>query len=173
MTMSERPALLWSAILGLTAIIGSYGFACVFPFAAMATLAAVTLDTRRAALLVGVVWLANQIVGFTLMNYPHDAQAYVWGGAILVSALAALAAARAVAVPALLSLRSIGALAVAIIAYQALMFIAAVALDGLESSTPTIVAQVALSDVAWFTGLAALRLLITRTAPRLFALAAA
>ena len=45
MTMTERPTLLWSAILGLTAIVGSYGFACVFPFAAIAALAAVTLDT--------------------------------------------------------------------------------------------------------------------------------
>ena len=173
MTMTERPTLLWSAILGLTAIVGSYGFACVFPFAAMAALAAVTLDTKRAAMLVAAVWAANQVVGFTLMNYPLDAQAFAWGVFILVAAMAALGAAVAVGPRELLSVRTLGALAAAIAAYQAVMFVGAYALDGFESSTATIVAQVALNDCIWFAGLAAVRLVLTRTAPRLFAPATA
>ena len=173
MTMTERPTLLWSAILGLTAIVGGYGFACVFPFAAIAALAAVTLDTKRAAMLVAAVWAANQIVGFTLMNYPLDAQAFVWSGFILVAAMAALGAAVAVGSRELLSVRTLGALAAAIAAYQAVMFVGAFALDGFESSTATIVAQVALNDCIWLAGLVAVRLVLTRTAPRLFAPATA
>jgi hypothetical protein len=168
---STAPELVWATLLGLTAIVGSYGFACVFPFAAIAALAAVTLPIPRAAMLVGAVWAANQIVGFTLMNYPHDAQAYVWGGIILAGASAALGAAR-LAVgsrPQLLSIRAVAGLLAAIAAYQAVMFVGAVALDGFESSTLSIVAQVALNDCAWFAGLAAIRLLLTRTAPKFFA----
>jgi hypothetical protein len=40
-------AMIWTAILGIAAIFGSYFFACVFPFAAVATIAALTLDVRR------------------------------------------------------------------------------------------------------------------------------
>jgi hypothetical protein len=168
---STAPGLVWATLLGLTAIVGSYGFACVFPFAAIAALAAVTLPLPRAAMLVVAVWAANQIVGFTLMNYPNDAQAYAWGGIILVGALGALTAAR-LAVghsPQLLSIRGVAGLVAAIVAYQAVMFVGAVALDGFESSTPVIVAQVALNDCLWFAGLAAIRLLLTRTVPKYFA----
>ena len=173
MTMTERPTLLWSAILGLTAIVGSYGFACVFPFAAIAALAAITLDTKRAAMLVAAVWAANQIVGFTLMNYPLDAQAFAWSAFILVAAMAALGAAAAVGTRELLSVRTLGAVVASIAAYQAVMFVGAFALDGFESSTAAIVAQVALNDCIWFAGLAAVRFVLTRTAPRLFAPATA
>jgi hypothetical protein len=168
---STAPGLVWASVLGLTAIVGSYGFACVFPFAAIAALAAVTLPFPRAAMLVGAVWAANQIVGFALMNYPHDAQAYAWGGIILGGALGALGAARLAVGRSrqLLSVRAVMGLAAAIVAYQAVMFMGAVALDGFESSTPVIVAQVALNDCAWFAGLAAIRLLLTRTAPKFFA----
>ena len=168
MTDSQSQPILWSAILGLAAIVGSYGLACVFPFAAMAALGAVTLDARRGALFVGAVWLANQIVGFTLMSYPHDAQAYVWGAAILASALLAFAAARAVAGPSrhLVAWRTLGALAAAIAAYQAAMFVWAVVLDGLASSTPAIVAAVAAQDILWFAGLMAARMLLERTVLR-------
>ena len=173
MTMTERPTLLWSAILGLTAIVGSYGFACVFPFAAIAALAAVTLDTKRAAMLVAAVWAANQIVGFTLMNYPLDAQAFAWSGFILMAAMAALGAAVFVGSRELLSILTLGAVAASIAAYQAVMFVGAYALNGFESSTATIVAQVALNDCIWFAGLSAVRLILTRSAPRLFAPATA
>jgi hypothetical protein len=177
MTMPNRrtPALLWSAVLGLTAILGSYGFACVFPFAAIAALAAVTLPVRRAVILVLAVWGANQIVGFTLMQYPHDAQAYAWGAVILTAAMAALWAATFVlkGSDSLLSLRMLAGLAASIAAYQVVMFGGAVVLGGFESSTPAIVAQVALNDCLWFAGLAAVRILLTRSAPRLFAPATA
>lgn len=59
MTMTEAnataPGLVWATLLGAKTIVGSYGFACVFPFAAIAALAAATLDLRRAAMLVGAV----------------------------------------------------------------------------------------------------------------------
>jgi hypothetical protein len=169
-TGPANTTLLWSAILGITAIVGSYGLACVFPFAALAALAAVTLPTRQAVTLLGAVWLTNQIVGFTLLSYPHDGQAVVWGAIIGAAALLALGAAKVAfgKETKLVSLRSVAALAASIIAYQAVMFVGAAGLDGFASSTPEIVATVARNDALWFAGLGAMRIALGTALPRWF-----
>ena len=171
MTTSKNTMLLWSTILGLTAIVGSYGLACVFPFAALAALAAATLPTRQAVALIGAVWAANQIVGFTLLSYPHDGQAVAWGAIIGVAAFAGLAVAKVAYAreTRLISLRTVAALAASVVAYQAIMFVGAYIMDGFESSTPAIVADVVRNDALWFAGLCALRIAIGTTLPRWFA----
>lgn len=170
MTNAMNKSLLWSAVLGAVAAVGSYGLACVFPFAALAALAAVTLPSRQAAVLIGTMWLVNQIIGFTLLNYPHDAQAYAWGIIIGVGAFAALGAAKVAFAKEtrLVSARTVAALIASIIAYQAVMFVGAMGLGGFESSTPAIVATVAQNDALWFAGLAALRHLLETALPRWF-----
>lgn len=170
MTGPANSTTLWAAMLGVTAAVGSYGLACVFPFAAIAALAAITLPTRHAAVLVGATWLVNQLVGFTLLGYPHDGQAATWGAIIGAAAFAGLGAAKVAfgRETRLVSLRSVSALAASIIAYQAVMFIGAYAMDGFESSTPAIVADVARNDTFWFAGLAALRLALGTALPRWF-----
>lgn len=162
--------LAWSAILGLTAALGSYGFACVFPFAALAALAAITLPIRQALALTVAVWGVNQLVGFTMLGYAQGDHSIAWGLIIGAAAFLALGAARIAfgTETRLLSLRSVAALAAAIVAYQAVMFIGAVALDGFASSTPEIVATVARNDILWFAGLAALRLSLGFGLPRWF-----
>jgi hypothetical protein len=172
--MTKNHILLWSAILGLVAILGSYGLACVFPFAALAAIAAVTLPAHRAALLIGGVWAVNQIVGFALMHYGDSASAPMWGVIIAAGAFAALGAAKLAYGPEtrLIAVRSAAALVAAIVAYQAVMFFGALALDGFASSTPDIVATIARNDAFWFAGLIALRLALTRGLPSLFAVPA-
>lgn len=169
-TGPANTTLLWAATLGLTAALGSYGLACVFPFAALAALAVVTLPTRHAATLLGATWLVNQLVGFTLLAYPHDGQAAAWGAIIGVAAFAGLGAAKVAfgRETRLISARSIMALAASIIAYQLVMFAGAFAMDGFESSTPAIVADVARNDMLWFAGLAGLRLALGSALPRWF-----
>ncbi len=163
---SVQPALLWSAILGLVAVLGSYGLACVFPFAALAAIAAVTLPRTQAALLIGGVFTVNQIVGFALLHYGDSASAPVWGVVIAIAAFAALAAAMLAygRETRLLAPRTGYALAASILAYQAVMFVGAWALDGFASSTLEIVLSVARNDVLWFAGLAAIRLSFTAVA---------
>lgn len=158
--MTKSSQLIWSALLGLVAVVGSYGLACVFPFAALAALAAVTLPARKAALLVGAAWAVNQTVGFALMHYGEGQNAAAWGIVILGAALVALAAARWAygTETRLLASRTAAALAASVAAYQALMFAGAWALDGFASSTPEIVAMVVRNDAMWFAGLLALRL---------------
>jgi hypothetical protein len=170
MTTSRNTTLLWSAILGLTAVVGSYGLACVFPFAALAALAAATLPTRQAIALTGAVWVANQVVGFTLLSYGLGDHAISWGIVIGVAAFAALGAAKLAlgSETRLISLRSLGALVASIITYQAIMFVGAYAFDGFASSTPEIVATVARNDVLWFAGLGALRMALGTALPGWF-----
>ncbi len=57
-------------------------FACVTPFAALAALAALKLDGRDAAAVVGVVWLANQAIGYGFLGYPWTWDSAAWGLAI-------------------------------------------------------------------------------------------
>ena len=169
--LPAKAVLLWSAILGVAVIVGSYGFACVFPFVAVATIAALTLDARSGAALVAAAWVANQLVGFGLMNYPHTLDTLGWGVAIGVAAFAAFAAARAISGSnsALLSARSGFAFAGAFVAYEGVLFGWAQVAGGLETFSSTIVAGIAANDAAWFVGLALLRLLIVRVAPDRFA----
>lgn len=157
-----RATLLWSAMLGLVAVLGSYALACVFPFAAIAAVAALTLSRRQAAAVVAATFVSNQIIGFALMSYTLEASTFAWGGVIALGAGAALLAATA-ATSRTATWRIPAALASAILAYQAAMFAGAWALDGFASSTPAIVAQIALNDALWFAGLLAAFVLLGRS----------
>ena len=112
----------------------------------------------------------NQIVGFTMLGYPKDAQAYAWGIVIGAAAFVAFGAAKFAvgAEPKLVSARSVAAIVASIVAYQAVMFVGAAGLDGFASSTPEIVATVARNDLFWFAGLGALRIALGTAMPRWF-----
>ncbi len=163
-------ALIWSAILGASAIFGSYALACVFPFAAMATIAAITLGRWPSIRLVASVWGVNQVVGFGFRDYPHTLDSAGWGLAIGVGAFGALAAARVVMgrAPALLSARTPIALVAAFTAYEGLLFIYALWAGGTETFAADIVGLIAVNDLAWFAGLATLYLALAGAAPVLY-----
>lgn len=160
-TLAPRPALIWTALIAGVALVGSYAFACVFPFAAVAAIAALTLPLPRALGLTLAVWLANQVVGFAFLGYPLDSAA--WGLAIGVGALGATLAAR--------SVRTRGpaaALAAAFVAYEALLYLAALRLGGLDTFAAHIVAGIGLNDLGWFLMLAALRRALSVARPATF-----
>lgn len=84
----------WIALIAALTVIGSFGFACVAPLAAVAALAALTLDRREGLILVVAAWLINQVVGFVLLSYPHTVDTYAWGTAIGASSVLGYFAAR-------------------------------------------------------------------------------
>lgn len=147
MTRTQPNPLLWTAILATAASFGSYFFACVFPFAAVATVAALTLSRGQAMGLVAAVWAVNQIVGFTLLHYPLDSWAL--GGSLLAGALAGVYATSLLRAP-LVTPRSIGALGAAFVAYEAVTAAFAFFLGGIETYAPHFVIGVALNDFGWF-----------------------
>lgn len=161
-------ALIWTAILGASAIFGSYFFACVFPFAAIATIAALTLDVRRGVALVVGTWFANQVVGFSLMHYPQTFDTVALGVSLGLGALAAYAVAHAVLRGGTSTMRTLSALGGAFVAYQLVIYAGALGFGGADNFSPAIVAGVALNDAIWFAGLAALNLALTRAVPTLF-----
>ena len=86
----------WIGILGGSSIGFSLLFACATPFVALVTLAALSMTRRDALIVTGAVWLANQAVGYGILDYPRTFDSYAWGVAIGVAALLALFAARTI-----------------------------------------------------------------------------
>jgi hypothetical protein len=100
----------------------------------LATLAALKTDRRDTAVAVGLVWLANQVIGYGFLGYPWTWDSFAWGAAIGVSAGVALLAAMALAPrrPArfAVSLPFIGAFA----AYELSLYVAGFVLPGSEGA---------------------------------------
>jgi hypothetical protein len=86
----------WIVLLGSASIGFSLVFACATPFVALVTLAALTMSRRDAFIVAGAVWLANQAVGYGILDYPRTFDSYAWGVAIGIAVLLALLAARAI-----------------------------------------------------------------------------
>ena len=89
----EAGRAIWITLIVACGTCLSPMFACVTPFAALSALAALKLDRRDAAAVVGVVWLANQAMGYGFLGYPWTWDSAAWGLAIgACSGLAVLAA---------------------------------------------------------------------------------
>ena len=61
---------LWIVLIVTSGTCLSTFFACATPFAALATLAALKLGRRDAITVIGLVWLANQVIGYGFLGYP-------------------------------------------------------------------------------------------------------
>jgi hypothetical protein len=155
-TGTER-RLLWIGLLTVGTLLMTGVFACAVPFAALAALAAFDTDRRDGLLLIGAVWLANQIYGLAVLGYPHEAQAYYWGLTMLLGAVAGYYAARAVVsalAPSGALVAVIAALPVAFIAYEAVLYVASLVLSNGEGAFNTdVVAYVTLVEVVAFLAL--------------------
>jgi len=152
---------LWLALLPAASVGFTFGFACAVPFAAFGAIAALTLTRRDALLLTVALWLVNQIIGFTVLQYPWDGMTFTWGAVLGGVAVLSTAAAQAVirgrgGVPAWLA-----SFAAAFIVYEGgLYLVSAVALGGTEDFTVEIVARIFAINAAAFVGLLAASLLI-------------
>lgn len=145
---------LWALLPVGGSVILSGKFSCATPFAALATLAALDMSRRDGLMLVVAVWLANQVVGFGVLGYPHDTQTYAWGLAIGVAAVVAYGTARSViGLSATLSLPLTAAmsLAAAFVAYQAVLIASTFVLDSGEAAfSLSSIAEIALVNVIAF-----------------------
>src|SRR5262249_29557781 len=90
---------LWAVLVVAASVASSLALACATPFAALATVAAVTMGPRHGVALVVAAWLADQVVGYAVLGYPKTPDSYAWGVALGAASLLALGAARAVAGP--------------------------------------------------------------------------
>ncbi|HTG38761.1 hypothetical protein [Sphingomonas sp.] len=95
---SGTPAsTLWIMLFTLASTVTTLALACATPFTALAALAATKLRARDGMLLMLAAWVASQVVGFCVLDYPRDASTLGWAIALGTAAIAGLIAARMVA----------------------------------------------------------------------------
>ncbi len=120
----------WIVLIAASGLGLSLLFACVTPFAALATLAALHLRAEERWGVIGFVWITNQILGFGVLGYPLTWNCAAWGVAIGVSCGFAVVAAGALSTdrpaPLALSLPFVGAFA----AFEAGLYAAGRLLSG-------------------------------------------
>ena len=148
---------LWLAVLVGTSVAFTLGLACAVPLAAFAAAAALTLSRQDALVLIIAVWLANQLVGFTMLDYPWTASTISWGIALgTVAVLATVASQqnvrRSIDMPRAVSFTA--TFLVAFVVYEALLFaISVTLLGGVEIYTVAIQGRIFVVNAAAFAGL--------------------
>jgi hypothetical protein len=158
---------LWSA--GLVALVlgGCLLAGCLEPLVAVAVIAAGALPLGRALLLTAAVWLAGQVIGFGLHDYPRDAQTISWGVGLGVAALVAVLAAAAT-LPAFAGkpawLRAGAAFVTAFVANQAVILGVEQVVTGACEIRPGVISLVGAVNAGWLAGLLALDRVLHRTA---------
>jgi hypothetical protein len=166
---AAKVSLAWALVLATATVVGSLAASCMMPFVALAVMSAATMTRPQAAMTLVAAWTANEAIGFTVLHFPVDASSFGWGAAALVGALGTMLAASLMVARGRMSLaRLAGAFVLGFAAYEGLMFAWGLAAGGLATFTPAIVAQIALNETEWLVGLAAVQLLLTWRAPRLF-----
>jgi hypothetical protein len=152
--------LLWLSLLVSASVAFSLGLACATPLAAFGAVAALTLSRRDALLLILSVWLANQLVGFTMLGYPWTASTFAWGVALGAAAVFATLTSQWAARHLAEAVRAIAFAATFLVAfavYEAVLFTVAVALlGGTEDFTGEILGRILAINAAAFVGLVVL-----------------
>jgi hypothetical protein len=150
---AEKNTKTWLTFLVIISIAFSYFFACAVPLAALAAAAAITMPRREAIIFILCAWYANQLVGFALLDYPQTANSFIWGGVMALAGIGSTLAAfmatgrlssRKLSEP----LRYVASFAAAFLAYEAILFIAALTpLGGLQDFAPEIIGRVLAIDM--------------------------
>jgi len=151
---------LWIFLLTAASLGTTFALACAMPYAALAALAAVHMHRSDALKLMGLVWLANQFVGFAFLHYPHDLTTSLWGAALGTGAIAALLGAD-FALSRVMSKAEPARLAVAyfagFVAFKVAILVWALGLGGIATTiSPAIVGKQFLREAGVLVGLFAL-----------------
>ena len=156
---------LWLAFLVGASVVFSLALASAVPLAAFAAAAALSLPHRDALVLILLVWLANQFVGFTSLDYPWTATTFAWGAALGIVAIIVTLAAHWMArrlVNARYAFTLAATFLVAFAVYEAALFaISATLLGGTEIYTAAIQGRIFAINAAAFVGLLVLNHLAT------------
>jgi hypothetical protein len=155
---SQLRTAIWVALVTGSSLLFSLALACATPFAALAAISGAKMPWRGALALIGCAWLANQAVGYLLLDYPQSWDSFAWGAAIGVAAGLALVAAFAIRSwtrPGLAEI--VGGFIAAFCIYEGVLFAATAFLpSGEEVFSPAVVAEIFWINVLALAGLLAL-----------------
>ncbi|GMN12570.1 MAG: hypothetical protein ABJF09_08925 [Qipengyuania citrea] len=167
---SETARFAWPVTLALATVGGSLAAACMMPFVALAIVSAATMRRSLALATILAIWVTNQVLGFTVLGYPHTGYAFAWGGALGIASILAMFAGATILGERdeLSSFRTLGAFLVGFFIYEGALFGFALVVGGTEMFTMPIVGQILVNDALWFAGLSGGYWLLTRTVPTLF-----
>ncbi|MDE2339138.1 MAG: hypothetical protein KGL14_07625 [Gammaproteobacteria bacterium] len=87
----------WLAAFLLTTLLFSLGLTCAVPLIAFGAICALRQSRAQALLFTATLWLATEVIGFTLLRFPIGLAAFGWGALVGAALLAATAAASVVA----------------------------------------------------------------------------
>jgi len=150
---------LWMALLVLASLAFTLGFACAVPFAAFGAVAAMTLPRRDALLVAVALWLVNQIIGFTILQYPWDGMTLAWGAILGVIAVLSTVAAQAAMRRHNIAITAIASFAAAFVVYESGLYLISIPLGATEDFTAAIVIRILEINAASFAVLLAAALL--------------
>jgi hypothetical protein len=156
---SFMASFVWTMILTLAVIAGTFALSCVTPFAALAVALAGTVGLRTSLGVMIAVWFANQVIGFGFFHFPHTANTFLFGVAIGAAAVVTTIVAAAVlkkisSRPA--TFRLCLALLLSFAAYEATLLPAALLFGDVETFRPAVVAQLALINAGSLVGMVVL-----------------
>jgi len=145
---------LWIALVAALSVGGSYVFTCAAPLAAVAALAATRMDRASGLTLVVAAWIANQAVGYGLLDYPQTAESVAWGCAIGLATVAGFFAARRVPDGGSKLAQVAGAFLAAFVVYELALYAAGLVIGGSEGVfSAEIVGEILTINVVAFVGL--------------------
>ncbi|AFZ47095.1 hypothetical protein Cyast_1126 [Cyanobacterium stanieri PCC 7202] len=129
-------------------------FTCALPLVGFGAIASKTLPKSKAITTISLIWLVNQIIGFTMRDYPLDFSTFAWGIVILLGGLLAT-------IFGLLQFERqsknfrqylcaiVLILVIGYIAYQAMIWLGGVVLGGLHGFNVPVLWQVFYINALW------------------------
>jgi hypothetical protein len=81
---------LWIGLMTIASTVTTLALACATPFPALAALAAVHVRRTEGLLLIGAAWVASQLVGFCVLDYPMSSSNIAWSVALGLAAVGSL-----------------------------------------------------------------------------------
>jgi hypothetical protein len=119
---------------------------CELPFAGLAAAAALNLSRRGSIVVLLLIWLINQVLGFTAHAYPRTPSTFMWGIALGVAVFVAFAAARA------LRGNVFATFAGAFVAFELVLVAFSFWLGGWEAYALHWMLEILAVNAAWFAG---------------------
>ncbi|NJL91252.1 MAG: hypothetical protein HC916_16825 [Coleofasciculaceae cyanobacterium SM2_1_6] len=144
----------WFLMLIVLATMSNVIYTCNVPLVGFAAISGITLTRRKAMLIIFTMWVVNQVLGFTMRQYPWTLSTFAWGGVMLLGAMLATVLAsylshnKVKGLPSYLSQAGVS-LVGGYVVYELIIWLAGFVLGGVSGFTLPILWQILISNGIW------------------------